>query len=83
MKEIKNKTLSMKYIEVVEGVCIEELLHTLYIEEGKSIREIAKKLNIHYHTVNNWLKQAGILVRLPHEKLLELIEIKSKLKENE
>ena len=83
MKEIKNKTLSMKYIEMVEGVCIEELLHTLYIEEGKSIREIAEKLNIHYHTVNSWLKQAGIVVRLPHEQLLELIEVKSRLKENE
>lgn len=83
MKKIKNKTLSMKYIELVEGKCIEELLHNLYIEEGKSIREIADRLNVHYHTVNNWLKQAGIVVRLPHEKLLELIEVKSKLKENE
>ena len=83
MKEISNKTVSMKYIEVINGVSIEELLHKLYIEEGKSIREIADKLNVHYHTVNNWLKQAGIVVRLPHEKLLELIEVKSKLKENE
>ena len=73
----------MKYIEAINGVSIEELLHKLYIEEGKSIREIADKLNVHYHTVNNWLKQAGIVVRLPHEKLLELIEVKSKLKENE
>ena len=73
----------MKYIETINGVSIEELLHKLYIEEGKSIREIADKLNVHYHTVNNWLKQAGIVVRLPHEKLLELIEVKSKLKENE
>ena len=83
MKEISNKTVSMKYIEAINGVSIEELLHKLYIEEGKSIREIADKLNVHYHTVNNWLKQAGIVVRLPHEKLLELIEVKSKLKENE
>ena len=73
----------MKYIEAINGVSIEELLHKLYIEEGKSIREIADKLNVHYHTINNWLKQAGIVVRLPHEKLLELIEVKSKLKENE
>ena len=83
MKKIKNKTLSMKYIELTKGKCIEELLHELYIENNKSIREIADELNIHYHTVNNWLKQAGILVRLPHEKLLELVEIKSRLKENE
>ena len=73
----------MKYIELVEGMCIEELLHNLYIEEGKSIREIADRLNVHYHTVNNWLKQAGIVVRKKKKKLLELIEVKSKLKENE
>ena len=73
----------MKYIEAIKGVSIEKLLHELYIEEGKSIREIADELNIHYHTVNSWLKQAGILVRLTREKLLEIIEIKSKIKEIE
>ena len=81
MKEIQNKTVSMKYIEAVNGVNIEELLHDLYVEQGKSIREIANQLNIHYHTVNSWLKLSGIVMRLPHEKLLELVEIKMKLKE--
>ena len=72
----------MKYIEQVHGVQIEELLHKLYIEDSLSIRDISQKLGIHYHTVNSWLKLAKINMRLPHEKLLELIEIKERLKES-
>ena len=81
MRNIENKTILMKYIELKEGVPIEELLHSLYIEEKKSIREIADKLDINYHTVNNWLKQAEIEIRLPYERLLEVVEIKRRLEE--
>ena len=73
----------MKYIEAMNGVSIEELLHKLYIEDSLSIRDISQKLGIHYHTVNKWLKLAKIDMRLPHEKLLELVDIKTKLKEAE
>ena len=79
MRNIENKTILMKYIELKEGVPIEELLHSLYIEEKKSIREIANKLDINYHTVNNWLKQAEIEIRLPYERLLEVVEIRRRL----
>ena len=72
----------MKYIEQVHGVQIEELLHKLYIEDNLSIRDISQKLGIHYHTINSWLKLAKINMRLPHEKLLEIIEIKERLKES-
>ena len=82
MKQIKNKTLLMKWVEVEKGVKLEELLHDLYIEKELSIREIAKKLGVHYHTVNSWLKLMEIEARLPHEKLMELVEIKRKLKES-
>lgn len=82
MKKIKKKTLLMKWVEVEKGVKLEELLHDLYIEKELSIREIAEKLGVHYHTVNSWLKLMEIEARLPHEKLLELVEIKRKLKEN-
>ena len=82
MKEIEKKTLLMKWVEVEKGVKLEELLHDLYIEKGFSIREIAEKLGVHYHTVNSWLKLMEIEARLPHEKLLELVEIKRKLKES-
>ena len=83
MKELDNKTLLMKWIEFEKGMKLEELLHDLYVEKQLSIREIAEKLGVHYHTVNSWLKQIGIEARLPHEKLMELVEIKRKLKENE
>lgn len=82
MKQIENKTLLMKWVEVQKGVKLEELLHDLYIEKELSIREIAEKLGVHYHTVNSWLKLMEIEARLPHEKLLELVEIKRKLKES-
>lgn len=82
MKEIEKKTLLMKWVEVEKGVKLEELLHDLYIEKELSIREIAEKLGVHYHTVNSWLKLMEIEARLPHEKLLELVEIKRKLKES-
>ena len=82
MKQIENKTLLMKWVEVEKGVKLEELLHDLYIEKELSIREIAEKLGVHYHTVNSWLKLMEIEARLPHEKLLELVEIKRKLKES-
>ena len=80
MKQIENKTLLMKWVEIQKGVKLEELLHDLYIEKELSIREIAEKLGVHYHTVNSWLKLMEIEARLPHEKLLELVEIKRKLK---
>ena len=82
MKEIEKKTLLMNWVEMEKGVKLEELLHDLYIEKGCSIREIAEKLGVHYHTVNSWLKLMEIEARLPHEKLLELVEIKRKLKES-
>ena len=82
MKKICNKTISMKYIELTKGEELETLLHRLYIEEEKNIRDIAKELNVHYNTINKWLKLVGIQMRLPHDKLLELIEIKRRLKEN-
>ena len=82
MKEIEKKKLLMKWDEIEKGVKLEELLHDLYIEKGFSIREIAEKLRVHYHTVNSWLKLMEIEARLPHEKLLELVEIKRKLKES-
>ena len=74
----------MKYVELKEGgVSIEELLHSMYIEEKMSIREIADKLEVHYHTVNSWLDEIGIKKRLQYETLLEVMEIRRKLEKGE
>ena len=84
MRKIENKTTLMKYVELKEGgVPIEELLHSMYIEKKMSIREIADKLEIHYHTVNCWLDEIGIKKRLPYETLLEVMEIRRKLERRE
>ena len=82
MKELENNTLAMRYIELLHEKKLEDILYDLYIEKEKSIREIAEILGVHYHTVNSWLKLMEIEARLPHEKLLELVEIKRKLKES-
>lgn len=83
MKELQDKTLLMKWIEFERGKKLEDILHELYIEKRLSIREVAEKLGVHYHTVNSWLKQMEIEMRLPHDKLMDLVEIKKKLKEIE
>ena len=38
-------------------------LRNLYLEESKSIREIAKELRLHPDTVHYWLKKYGIPAR--------------------
>lgn len=84
MRKIENKTTLMKYIELKEGgVPIEELLYSMYIEKKMSIRKIANKLKVHYHTVNSWLDKIGIKKRLPYETLLEVMEIRRKLEKGE
>lgn len=83
MKKISKKTLLMKWTELNEGVEIEELLRRLYIDEEMSIRDIADRLNIHYNTINKWLKKIEIEIRLPHQKLLEVVQIKRKLEEKQ
>lgn len=82
MKELQDKTLLMKWIEFERGKKLEDILHELYIEKRLSIREVAEKLGVHYHTVNSWLKLMEIEMRLPHDKLMDLVEIKRRLKEN-
>ena len=81
MRELKDKTILMKYIELEYGKDLEEILREKYIDQEKPIRMIAEELGVHYHTVNSWLDKVGIKARLPHQKLMELVEIKRKLKE--
>ena len=71
----------MKYVELVHGQDIEHILHHMYIDKRLSIRQIGDELGIHYHTINKWLRLAGINMRLPQEKMLELVEIKMRLRE--
>ena len=83
MRELEDKTILMKYIELEYGKDLEEILREKYIDQEKPIRMIAEELGVHYHTVNSWLDKVGIKARLPHQKLMELVEIKRKLKETE
>lgn len=83
MKYLEKKTLLMKWIEEKEGVSLEELLRKLYIDDEKSIREVANEIGVHFNTVSSWLKKMEIETRLPHQKLLEVVQIKRKLEKEE
>ena len=70
MKDIKERIANLSKIHLFKNISDEELE-----------RMIAEELGVHYHTVNSWLDKVGIKARLPHQKLMELVEIKRKLKE--
>jgi transposase-like protein len=40
-----------------------EILPRLYLEQSKSIREVAKELDVHPDTVHYWMKKYGIKTR--------------------
>lgn len=63
MKTIRNKTERMKLIENKHGVMLEEILRKLYVDENKSIMDIAKFLNTSHVTTLKWLDLAGIYSR--------------------
>lgn len=64
MKKINKKNAKMKAIENREGVSIEELLRIKFVDENKSIQNIANELQISYVTTIRWLKLAGIYSRM-------------------
>lgn len=65
MKQIQNKTNTMKRIEQIYGGgdILEELLRKLYVEQELTIEEIANKLCLSTGTVYKWLKLADITTR--------------------
>jgi transposase len=63
MKSILDKNSRMKTIENKEGVRIEEVLRHKFIDENKTIEQIADELKISYVTVHKWLSLAGIYSR--------------------
>lgn len=64
MKKINKKNAKMKAIENREGVGVEELLRIKFVDENKSIQNIANELQISYVTTIRWLKLAGIYSRM-------------------
>ena len=60
MKEILHKTPKMYEIEGRFGVAIEELLRSLYIDEGMSLVNLADHIGIHKSLLVKWLVLAGI-----------------------
>lgn len=68
MKRIPNKTTHMKAIETKLGGGIEETLRRLFVDENKSLYEIAQILGVSYVTVVKWLALAGVYSRRLHIK---------------
>ncbi len=70
----------MKLIELEWGDSIENVLHLLYVEEDMSIREVAKELGVTSKTAHNWLLMCDIKMKIKYEKMLEVMELRRKLK---
>ena len=63
MKQIKNRSPTMKQIDKNFNKPAEEILRIKYVEQNKKVTTIAEELDISYVTVIKWLKLAGIYSR--------------------
>jgi len=63
MKIISTKTKKMLEVEQRLAEPVEELLRRFYVDEHKSIREIAAIFGTTYAQVHKWLKLAGVYSR--------------------
>ncbi len=63
VKRITKKTKTMKAVEREHGEVLEELLRHKFVDEGKSIRQIAREIKKQYKTTVYWLKKAGVYSR--------------------
>lgn len=80
IKEIKKKTRAMKLVETEWGDSIENVLHFLYVEMDLPIRDVAEHLCVTSKTAHNWLKLCDIKMKIKYEKMLEVVELRRKLK---
>lgn len=60
MRKIENKSDTMLGIEERFGENLEELLRRMYVDEGKTTRQIAQILSITKVSIIRWLDKAGI-----------------------
>ena len=63
MKQIANKTDTMKQIETKLGGDIEEILRELYVDQDLSVMAISEQLGISYVTTHKWLELSGVRSR--------------------
>ena len=63
MKTIYNKTSKMLEVEQRFDEPAEELLRRFYVDEHKSVHEIASIIGTTYAIAHKWLKLAGIYSR--------------------
>ncbi|TCX53797.1 hypothetical protein [Dehalobacter sp. 14DCB1] len=64
MKRMLRKNKLIFQIEKKEGEILEEILRHKFVDENKSMQQIANELNVTYLTVFRWLKKAGVYSRM-------------------
>lgn len=57
------KTPTMQLIEIRHGEPIDQLLYRLYVEEGKSMAEVAEYLGLSQAAVCRWIERLRIKER--------------------
>lgn len=70
----------MRLIELQWGDSIEKILHFLYVEEDMSIRDVADELGVSKETAYKWLLMCDIKMKIKYEKMLEIANLRRKLK---
>ena len=59
------KTREMQLLEAAHGRPIQELLRSLYEDDGLTVEAIAERLQLTKGTVSRWMERFGIRARRP------------------
>lgn len=66
MRKDWRKTHLMQLVEIRHGQPIDHLLSRLYVDEGKTMGEVAEMLDVDEATISRWMERMNIPVRAPH-----------------
>lgn len=67
-QQVVLRTREMQLIEAEYDRPIEELLRSLYVDDGLLVDEIAEKLHLTKGTVSRWMARFGIAARRPRDR---------------
>lgn len=56
----KPKTWAMRMVEDATGQPIEELLRERYIDQGRTLADVAASVGLHEGTLSRWMDDLGI-----------------------
>lgn len=67
-QQVLIRTPEMQVLEAQHGKPIEDILRTLYIDQGLTLEQVGVVLGQTKGTISRWLDRAGITARRPGQK---------------